>query len=115
MRQHVLVATSVGETTHPGTTGGPITSESPVIHGNRIWAATTELGSDAASADDCHAEGRGFESHQPLRISPANCGVFSFPGRWLCVISTPLAGNRALLGRESTMAGPHFPGQQVGF
>jgi hypothetical protein len=46
--------------------------------GNRIQAKTAELSVYADCADDCHAEGRGFESHQPLRISPLAERVFSF-------------------------------------
>ena len=55
-----------------GTIGGPITSESPAIPGNRIQSKTAELSVYADYPDDCHAEGRGFESHQPLSRSPAN-------------------------------------------
>jgi hypothetical protein len=43
-----------------------MTAESPVIPGNRIQPKTAELTGYAGIADDCHAEGRGFESHQPL-------------------------------------------------
>src|SRR5438128_660301 len=60
-----------------GTIGGPITTESPVIPGNPIQAKTALASVYAEIADDCHAEGRGFESHQPLRINPANRRVFS--------------------------------------
>jgi hypothetical protein len=63
-----------------GTTGGPISAESTVIPGNRIQAKTAEASVYAVCADDCHAEGRGFESHQPLRINPADRGVSSFLG-----------------------------------
>jgi hypothetical protein len=31
-----------------------------------------------ARASACHAEGRGFESHQPLSEKPRICGAFSF-------------------------------------
>src|SRR4051812_25798888 len=38
-------------------------------------ACTLEIGS---SRTDCHAEGRGFESHQPLRINPLAERLFRF-------------------------------------
>ena len=63
-----------------GTIGGPITRESAVIPGNRIQAKTAEASVYANCLVDCHAEGRGFESHQPLRRSPANRAVFRFGG-----------------------------------
>jgi hypothetical protein len=50
-----------------GTVRGPMPAESPVIPGNRIQPETALASADAEIADDCHAEGRGFESHQPLR------------------------------------------------
>src|SRR3954451_19251672 len=62
----------------PGTVGGPITTESPVIAGNRIQPETSEASVYADCLDDCHAEGRGFESHQPLSKDPANRGVLYF-------------------------------------
>jgi len=49
-----------------GTIGGPTNAESTVIAGNRIQAKTEEASGYADRVDDCHAEGRGFESHQPL-------------------------------------------------
>src|SRR4051812_25608496 len=64
----------------PGTVGGPITTESPVIAGNRIQPETSEASVYADCQDDCHAEGRGFESHQPLSKDPANRGLV-VPGR----------------------------------
>src|SRR3954464_3750358 len=61
-----------------GTTRGPITAESPVIAGNRIHPKTALGRIHADFADDCHAEGRGFESHQPLARSPLPERVFRF-------------------------------------
>jgi hypothetical protein len=49
---------------------GPHNPESAVIPGNRIQPKTAEPTVNADCLDDCHAEGRGFESHQPLARSP---------------------------------------------
>jgi hypothetical protein len=53
-----------------GTVGGPNDAESCVIRGNPIQPKTAEPSVYAGRRDDCHAEGRGFESHQPLRERP---------------------------------------------
>src|SRR5947208_25389 len=63
-----------------GTVGGPITAVSAVIAGNRIRPETALASVYAEFADDCHAEGRGFESHQPLSRSPANREGFLVDG-----------------------------------
>jgi hypothetical protein len=47
------------------------------IPGNRIQPKTAEPSVDAVCLDDCHAEGRGFESLQPLSERPAFAGLFS--------------------------------------
>src|SRR3954454_21804535 len=52
----------------PGTIGGPINAESTVIPGNPIQPKSAPPSVYAETADDCHAEGRGFESHQPLSV-----------------------------------------------
>src|SRR3954471_20516225 len=72
-----------------GTIGGPITAESPVIPGNPIQAKSAELSVYAEIADDCHAEGRGFESLQPLRERPLYERLFSsLSVRWyFCVVA----------------------------
>jgi hypothetical protein len=63
-----------GRTPPPGAadvdTEGTNTADSPVIPGNRIQPKTAEASVYAGCADDCHAEGRGFESHQPFRERP---------------------------------------------
>jgi hypothetical protein len=59
-------------------TEGPISAESAVIPGNRIQPKSAETSVYAEIADDCHAEGRGFESHQPLRLDPLPERVFAF-------------------------------------
>jgi hypothetical protein len=66
----------------PGTIRGPITSESPVIAGNRIQPETSEASVYADCQDDCHAEGRGFESDQPLSRTPAKLQGFLVADAW---------------------------------
>src|SRR4051812_33816935 len=84
-----------------GTIRGPITTESPVIPGNRIQPKTAEASVYAVCLDDCHAEGRGFESHQPLRKRPLVERVFSF---------LPLARASDVAGNEWVIepAGPRL-------
>jgi hypothetical protein len=59
-----------GQTSPPGApdvdTEGTNSERSPAIPGNRIQVRTAEASVYANCRDDCHAEGRGFESHQPL-------------------------------------------------
>ena len=57
---------------------GPHNPESAVIPGNRIQPKTAEVGVHAELADDCHAEGRGFEAHQPLEEALQIAGFFRF-------------------------------------
>jgi hypothetical protein len=57
-----------------GTTGRPIRSESPAIPGNRIQPKTALAVIHADFADDCHAGGRGGESHSAASLNPADLG-----------------------------------------
>ena len=80
--QRVVLRVSAGSTLLSawGTIGGPNGRESSLIHGNRIQLKRRFPSEYAAAADDCHAEGHGFESHQPLRRSPLPERVFRFQG-----------------------------------
>src|SRR3954452_20363752 len=77
---------------------------SPVIPGHRALERPAETcrlqgfsESCESAASACHAEGRGFESHQPLRISPL-CAerVFSFSP---LARPSDVAGNRRVIER----------------
>jgi hypothetical protein len=85
-----------------GTIGGPITAESAVIAGNRIQPRTALASGYAQFADDCHAEGRGFESHQPLSKALQIAGFLS---SWTRFFAT--ARYAAVQKFEFAAANPH--------
>ena len=64
---------------------------------------------DTASNADCHAEGRGFESLQPLYESPANAGFFGGVAR---AVGTVIEQNWAvaLIRALNDPTGPRFIG-----
>jgi hypothetical protein len=67
--------------------------QSDGIRSHEKPASTLGIGT---SRTDCHAEGRGFESHQPLRISPLAERVFSFLG----LVETLPRGHFSVLHRS---------------
>ena len=86
----------------------------PARRARRLDSAPRAAVAQLARASACHAEGRGFESHQPLPIAEPESGLGPVSGRDPLVTQTPqpstIARTRATLSPSSRA----IPAQRLG-